>query len=252
MPQGANEAKATVKAAIITGVCALLVGIIGTFAVTSITNNNQIVSVYINGTEVKVNPDEYQSMYADLERQNNQLKTENESLLQKTEEEYNRGFEAGKQSVTLPIEPRTEQTTEAPITIIETDLFSGEIKLVDSDNWKVNEGELADSLGNIYLSTYYAIGGNRAWVVEGYAVYNVKELYKKLTGTIAPHESTGSNNEGYLKIYADDKLIYQSPKITRSTYPIPLELELPKNTKILKFVVPAGGGTLLLTDFALS
>ena len=69
-----KEGKSEVKAAIIAGICTLLVGVLGTLAVTNITNNNsQAVSVYVNGNEVKVSPDEYQKMYDDLYQKYEQL-----------------------------------------------------------------------------------------------------------------------------------------------------------------------------------
>jgi len=56
----------SIKSAIITGIFTLIVGILGTLWGINAKN----VSVFVNGTEVKVNTDAYQSINT-LESQNN-------------------------------------------------------------------------------------------------------------------------------------------------------------------------------------
>lgn len=207
-----------VKAAIITGVCALLAGIIGTFAVTSITNNNsQAVSVYVNGNEVKVNPDEYQAMYDDLEKQYNQLKA-------KAEDEYNRGFEDGKSSVITSGNPFG--ATNPP------NQFSESVSLFDLKPYVKGTFDIPvrhnckDNMGNVYeksFTGYMSVsdGGQSQ-------TYDIGKKYSTLTGTVAIQEGCeASPDSGYIKIYGDNhKLLWSKTDFSASTKPFEISVDI--------------------------
>jgi len=269
-----KDGKSAIIAAIITGVCALLVGVLGTLVATSITNNTQTVVVNVNGAEVEVNKDEIQSMLARLEAENKQLKTENESLAENggydkgkedgysdgyskgKEDGYAEGYEKGKGEIPDPPapDPDGETTTKPPPAPKGgTALFSvNDIPLVNSVRWDTNTGDLNDSLGNTYTPKNFVVA-NSNWAAysSSSAEYNVRQNFTKLLGRFAPHE-THNDHETLLKIYADGRLIYTSPKITRTTYPIdlPNDVTFPKETKIIKIEIT--GSNLLLLDFTLS
>jgi len=246
-----KEGKGEVKAAIITGVCALLVGILGTFFATSAINNNQVLTVFFNGTEVRVSPDENQAMIDDLREENNSLKAEKESFSQKAEEEYSKGFEAGKLSISLPAEPHTE-SAEIAASANGVYLFSDAITQVDSKRWAVGAGQVADPLGNTHDTKYYAHAREDyfyGWDT-GWAEYNINQKYTQLSGTVVSHVDIATGAEAVLTIFADGATIYTSPSITRTTYPFELDKKIPEGTKILKIEV--SGGPLLLLDFTLS
>ena len=104
-----------------------------------------------------------------------------------------------------------------------------------------------DSLGNAYKPKNYVTTSG----YSAYAEYNVRQSYTKISGKIAPHESLSEGYDVVLKIYADDAIVYTSPKITRTTYAIDFSESFPKDTKILKIACEGPGGLLLL-DFTLS
>ena len=63
-----------VKAAIVAGIFTLLAAVPGTFFATTAIKNN--ITVVVNGTEVRVSPDEYQGLLNGLEEENDNLKGE--------------------------------------------------------------------------------------------------------------------------------------------------------------------------------
>jgi hypothetical protein len=76
-----------VKAALIAGICSLLVGIIGTFGVMHnvVINNN--ITIPIDGKEISLTPDEYQAKYEEL-KADFAIMTENQGNYDLLKEEY--------------------------------------------------------------------------------------------------------------------------------------------------------------------
>lgn len=60
--------------------------------------------------------------------------------------------------------------------------------------------------------------------------------YKSLSGTLAPYTSISTNGYGYVKIYADDKLVYTSKTIKRKTDAFDFKVDL-KGVEYLKIVL---------------
>ncbi|MCL2509152.1 MAG: hypothetical protein FWF05_08260 [Oscillospiraceae bacterium] len=214
-----------VKAAIITGFCTLLVGVIGGSAVTNyfISNNNennnqnnnsQSISLIINGAEVQVRPDELQATLDSLQGQINQLRAENESLT----------ANAKTQPTT------TRPTTPDPPDPNEISIFS--LNPVNKGSWDPNKGALEDSLGNTYSTVPYIAISDRS----GWAEYYTQGKYSRIKGKVAPHKDLRQDLVVQLKIYADDLLKYSSVEIARKTLPFDFDVEI-KDAQFIKIEV---------------
>jgi len=155
-----------VKAAIITGVFALLVGIIGTFTLTNVINNN--VSVVINGTEVKINPGKLQSMYDDLKSQYETLKVDYDDL------KNNRTPQTTRSS--MPIITSKKEISLSAIPLYNCKYFDRG-SWVSSELFKWNEATNKAADGNSYKDVVYlALHGN--W--SGHAqIINIEYLFDK-------------------------------------------------------------------------
>lgn len=106
-----------------------------------------------------------------------------------------------------------------------------ELKVVDSENLKQHEDAVQDTYGNIYNYSdqlqSYSKGST------GYVIYNANREYTKFSGTLACGEDTGRETTGVIEIFADDKLIYTSSTISRTTAPIVFEVDI-SNASLIK------------------
>jgi serine/threonine protein kinase len=97
------------------------------------------------------------------------------------------------------------------------------LKVVDSSYYyEQYEGMILDSYGNAYtnVGTFRECGTH-------FATYYTAGKYSTLYGTIAAPDSIGSDGVAVtVNIYADDKLIYTIPSITRTTKPIDIDLDI--------------------------
>ena len=69
------------KRQVITGVFSLAAGIIGTFSIMNMNNNQNAVTVNVNGEKMSVSLDEYEKMYNELKKDYDTLFSENQKLL---------------------------------------------------------------------------------------------------------------------------------------------------------------------------
>ena len=102
---------------------------------------------------------------------------------------------------------------------------------VNAYNWNENENRLEDALGHTYYDATNAV----AIAQNGYGEYYVDGKYSKVTGTVTSLWHLDPNRQCYFKIYADDRLIFSSPMITRKTEAIKFEIEIPEGTEFIKF-----------------
>lgn len=87
--------------------------------------------------------------------------------------------------------------------------------------WRNTSGNgLKDNLGNLYTHAIYPTSNNKVYEI----ICNMK--YSKLKGTIYVKEGTTSDYSGRIKIIADGKTIYTSPEITKTTPPIPINVNI--------------------------
>ena len=75
---------------------------------------------------------------------------------------------------------------------------------------------------------------------ESYALYNLNSSYNTFAGTIVPSEDSESDGNITLYFYLDDVKIHTVPGITKTTKPIPFEIDV-TNGKVLKIVAKRNG-----------
>ena len=93
---------------------------------------------------------------------------------------------------------------------------------VNSNRWNPNQGALEDSLGNQYsvLMPYIILDGH------AFGEFFVDSRYSLLRGSLAPHVNLGSNSNVQFMVFADDKLVYSSAGISRTTLPFDFEADI--------------------------
>ena len=93
---------------------------------------------------------------------------------------------------------------------------------INSSGWNPNEGELEDSLGHVHETDLpyivFSHGGSAEFFVEG--------EFSTLRGTIAPHTSMWQDGNIMFMVFADDRLVYSTPSITRTTLAIDFEADV--------------------------
>lgn len=98
-----------------------------------------------------------------------------------------------------------------------------DLKVVDSSSYySVKDTAITDTYGNTYVKagTFKECGTH-------YAIYYTAGKYTFLKGTIAVPDSIGGDGVAItVNIYADDKLIYTIPSITRTTKPVDIDLDI--------------------------
>ena len=97
------------------------------------------------------------------------------------------------------------------------------LKVVDSSYYyDVKDAAITDTYGNTYVKagTFRECGTH-------HAIYYTAGKYTALKGTIAAPDSIGGGGVAItVNIYADDKLIYTIPSITRTTKPVDIDLDI--------------------------
>ena len=194
------------------------------------------------------------------------------------EEEFNRGFQAGLDSVgdsAIDAEPSEDEPSEdepprgelpegEPLEgderEIETDtgavsLFSYEP--LNWNNWHPNTGALEDSLGYTYApttpfivvsaapATHFHLGSN--------AEFYLDSRYTTLRGRIAPHRDMWSNYSTRMNVFSGEVLIYSTEDICQRTRVFDFEVDISGVDFLwLRFEQREGisrtGGDLLLMD----
>lgn len=146
-----------------------------------------------------------------------------------------------------------------PIAITEATLVNGGF------NW--NKGVPVDPFGVNYSDrTNYAIfeyscGAYNTEPIVTYAEYRVYGKYNCLCGSLVPYESIYETGNAYVKIYADDTLVYTSPTIYRKTDLLEFEADI-SGADYIKIEVTVSGqtslgsfthdaGAVILLDFTL-
>ncbi len=101
-----------------------------------------------------------------------------------------------------------------------------ELKLIESSyNYELIPGSMIDSYGNSYANVgFFEDCGTHS------AKFYTQQKYRSLYGTIAAPDSMASSDifdvSVVVYIYADNQLIYTSPKISRETKPIEIDLDI--------------------------
>ncbi|MBQ3404106.1 MAG: NPCBM/NEW2 domain-containing protein [Oscillospiraceae bacterium] len=94
-----------------------------------------------------------------------------------------------------------------------------------SDNSAKSTNKLTDNYGNTYSS---AISNEKGTGGSGkpYVEYLVDMKYSHLKGTLFVPEGTNSNESVFITITADGKTIYTSPKMTKSSKPVAVDVNI--------------------------
>ena len=96
---------------------------------------------------------------------------------------------------------------------------NGDYIVYDAYRKSNNSSDNTQYINGVKPGTYlYAIGH--------YEEIKISEKYKSFTGTLIPYESMGQDGWGYIKVYADSKLVYTSPNITQKTKPVDFSIDV--------------------------
>jgi amino acid transporter len=159
-------------------------------------------------------------------------------------EQYHKGFEEGyrkgRYNNTLRIYIRDE-----------IDLFNRDI-LITYKNMELDKGEVIDFQENIYAPYHYTIVENYESFISFALFYIGENNYTKLSGQFVPHIYTEVDSFCTLKVFSDNKMIYEFEDITINTQLTNLNIDIPENTKFLSIEVYGNRSNLLLLDFILS
>ncbi len=92
-----------------------------------------------------------------------------------------------------------------------------------------SRSQLIDNYGNTYNEGLYFFG-------NGTAEYLVNMKYSKLKGTLYVPKGEDSTLSGRMQVIADGKIIYTSPEINKSSYPVQFDINITGYNNIkLKF-----------------
>lgn len=109
--------------------------------------------------------------------------------------------------------------------------------MINNNGWAWNEGDPIDSFGNVISGvTNYAIFGAVHESESAYGEFRVYGKYSKLSGKITPCKNIQETEECYIYVYADDVLVYNSPKVGRKTDTVVFSIDI-KNADYIKIVV---------------
>ena len=134
---------------------------------------------------------------------------------------------------------RNEINALQPVSLSSVSVLNG--------GWTWNDVAPEDPFGNDYSSAMnYAVFQKRentyydSGVYEegygNYAEYRVYGKYSTLTMTLAPYKEIGENCSVWVQVYADDMLVQTSPRITRKTDAMTLNVPI-ANAEYIKIVV---------------
>lgn len=132
-----------------------------------------------------------------------------------------------------------------------------EIKISESDSFEqvADLSVSLDTVGNTYdpINLYKITGKKEEWSddVNGYAKIYTNSDYKRLTGVIAVSDITENNTICDFTIYGDDKILYTVTGLSRTTAPIPVDVDLTGISWIQLQITITEGTTieLLLSNF---
>lgn len=122
-------------------------------------------------------------------------------------------------------------------------------------NW--NNGTPEDPFGTNYadVSNFFVYHGDSNYHKYTYSIsseYKLSGKYDTLSLQISPYKDFGENADSDVQIYADNVLVYTSPKITQKSGVIKVVLDI-YNAEYLKIVINKGdNGCLMLSDVLVS
>ena len=121
---------------------------------------------------------------------------------------------------------------------------------INQSGWEWDNGFPQDMVGSDYTGccNYAILTQGYTWAETFYTEYRLYREYQSVTGRLAPYPNMSEKSEAYLKIYADDVLVYTSPMITRKTDYVDFDVDIAE-ADYIKFVFEAGGSSsTILSD----
>ena len=185
MNEKLKSAKISAAATIIAAICGLIVGVLGAFGATTVLNNQNVVTVNVNGQEVSVSPDEYQNLYDNLKKEYDDLLQKYQSVSDNVSHEDNSN--AGNSSVAK-----------------ESDCIGDKILAYYSNSYykefALTDGETFSMAGKKYM-----VGFTICAQSDAEAVYNLDGKYETLSGLVGTLDGIGEN--AVYCIYGDGVLL---------------------------------------------
>ena len=111
-----------------------------------------------------------------------------------------------------------------------TPISLSSMKAVNQDGYQVCSYDMEDTFGNVYTNNVVQL--NYKWieksskVTSSYAEFYLDKKCSKFIATVGVSDGSSDDQEGVIEIYADDKLIYTSTTLNRSTKPFNVELDV--------------------------
>lgn len=221
-----------IKSSIILGVCSLFVGILGTVGVQKVMNNQNIVTVNINGEKISVDSEEYINLYKGLKTKYNLLEIENKELRDKINnlktggtKKDNSFNDAGSIDDNL-----TWIDQKEPLSV--------------TGDWytKPREwGNEKDNTGKMYDHGIYADPGTDS---KGEIVYYLNKKYSKFEGKIVlPEETKDYTGKTQVKIYLDDEPKYTPRMLTAGVLPKKFSIDVSTTIKLKIIGISVESGT---------
>ena len=154
---------------------------------------------------------------------------------------------------------QTEIENSKPVSLASiTALNSGYTGLWKTNIEPWNDGAPIDPFGNDYSHAinYSIVESYGRYNTNGtsYAEYRLYGKYNTITGKLCPYTSIEEDGDIYIRLYADDQLIYTSPVITRKTDIFEFSANL-NGAEYIKIVAENASkkdqGSLIMSDFLL-
>lgn len=224
--------KTSTKNTIITGIFTIISALIGiiSFSIGSNVQNNKIESTIKQSGVIDVDQEKplveiinkFTNEYTDINNQlnllnqkygelvieNNNLKSDNESLTSNINSMQNELDNALKENEKLKLQISElqksssihEETESLGEDIIYTNTLNNIYK-IDSSNYELIKG-FSDSYGDTYSLAYKFDASKNA-----YAMFNLDKQYSILTGYVTASQETGSGASMTIEIYGDDNIL---------------------------------------------
>lgn len=213
MNEKLKAAKISAAATIIAAICGLIVGILGALEAKKLLNNQNVVTVNVNGQEVSVSPDEYQNLYDHLKKEYDDLLQKYQSLNANVPDEDNDNITGNNAFV-----KKGDYIGDQIVAYYKNSYYK---------EFASTDGETFYMAGKKYMVGFTICAQNGAE-----AVYNLDGKYETLSGLVGTLDGIGEN--AVYCIYGDGVLLTTIEVIGAA---IPKEFNVNvKNVKQLRII----------------
>ncbi len=177
-----------IKVALIAGACSIIASVITAFGTASVIQNENAVTVNINGEKLSVTLDEYAQMYDALKNDYDALATENQIL-----KKEGLGAEKSKANVTTEVQAGKAYIGEQISAYYHNSLYYKEYASLDTESF---------SMGKQPYTRGFTIGASEEY---GTAYYNLGGKYTTFSGLVGNLDNV--NQGAAYGVYGDDMLL---------------------------------------------